>query len=68
MERRDIIVLVDNSPAAMILPTRFFDFVQEANDFYFPPLVGSLPPHPARGRLSARALHHAVWYLNSCRT
>ena len=36
-----IIVLVDNSPAAMILPTRFFDFVQEANDFYFPPLVGS---------------------------
>ena len=28
-------------PDAMILPTRFFDFVQEANDFYFPPLVGS---------------------------
>lgn len=37
----DIIVLVDNSPAAMILPTHFFDFVQEANDFYFPPLVGT---------------------------
>ncbi|MBQ9648471.1 MAG: spore germination protein [Oscillospiraceae bacterium] len=36
-----IIVLVDNSPAAMILPTCFFDFVQEANDFYFPPLIGS---------------------------
>ncbi|MBO4915227.1 MAG: spore germination protein [Oscillospiraceae bacterium] len=36
-----IIVLVDNSPAAMILPTCFFDFVKEANDFYFPPLVGS---------------------------
>ncbi len=28
-------------PAAMILPTNFFDFVQEANDFYFPPLIGS---------------------------
>ena len=37
----DIILLVDNSPAAMILPTNFFDFVQEANDFYFPPLIGS---------------------------
>ena len=37
----DILVLVDNSPAAMILPTHFFDFVQEANDFYFPPLVGT---------------------------
>lgn len=36
-----IVVLVDNSPAALLLPTRFFDFVQEANDFYFPPLVGS---------------------------
>ena len=37
----DIVVLVDNSPAAMILPTHFFDFVQEANDFYFPPLIGT---------------------------
>ncbi len=37
----DIVVLVDNSPAAMLLPTRFFDFVQEANDFYFPPLIGT---------------------------
>ena len=30
----NIVVLVDNSPAAMILPTHFFDFVQEANDYY----------------------------------
>lgn len=37
----NIIVLVDNSPAAMLLPTTLFDFTQEANDFYFPPLVGS---------------------------
>ena len=36
-----IVMLVDNSPAAMILPTGFFDFVQEANDFYFPPMIGS---------------------------
>ena len=36
-----IVVLTDNSPAAMLLPTHFFDFVQEANDFYFPPLVGT---------------------------
>ena len=36
-----ILLLVDNSPAAMILPTNFFDFVQEANDFCFPPLIGS---------------------------
>ena len=36
-----IILLVDNSPSVMILPTSFFDFTQEANEFYFPPLVGS---------------------------
>ncbi len=37
----NIVVLVDNSPSVMLLPTSFFDFVQEANDFYFPPLVGT---------------------------
>ncbi|MBR5236048.1 MAG: spore germination protein [Clostridia bacterium] len=37
----NIIVLVDNAPAAMLLPTSILDFIQEPNDFYFPPLVGS---------------------------
>lgn len=36
-----IIVLVDNSPAAMILPTSIFSFSQDTNDFYFPPIVGT---------------------------
>lgn len=36
-----IVLLVDNSPAAMILPTSIFDFSQDTNDFYFPPVVGS---------------------------
>lgn len=36
-----IVLMVDNSPAAMLLPTCFWDFVQEANDFYFPPLTGT---------------------------
>lgn len=37
----DIIVLVDNSPAAMILPTTIFDIVEEADDYYFPPITGT---------------------------
>ena len=37
----NIILMVDNSASVMILPTTFFDFTQEANEFYFPPLVGS---------------------------
>ncbi len=36
-----VLILCDNSPDAMILPTSIFDFMQETNDFYFPPLTGT---------------------------
>jgi stage V sporulation protein AF len=36
-----IVIIVDNSPSTMILPTSLFDFVQDINDFYFPPVVGT---------------------------
>jgi stage V sporulation protein AF len=32
---------VDNSPSAIILPTSVLDMIQEADDFYFPPVTGS---------------------------
>lgn len=35
-----IILIVDNSPSLIILPTYFFDFIQEAQDYYMPPLTG----------------------------
>ena len=41
MAEGKIVVLVDNSPAALLLPTSIFDFAQDTNDFYFPPIVGS---------------------------
>ena len=31
-----IVILIDNSPAAMILPTSVLDMIEEANDYYFP--------------------------------
>ena len=34
-----IVILVDNSPSAMILPTNIFDMIEEANDYYFPTLT-----------------------------
>ena len=37
----NVLVICDNSPEVMILPASFFDFLQETNDFYFPPLTGS---------------------------
>lgn len=36
-----ILVIVDNSPAVMVLPTALFDFIQDTNDYYFPPIIGS---------------------------
>ena len=37
----DIIILVDNSPSAMIIPTSIFDIMEEADDYYFPPITGT---------------------------
>ncbi len=34
-----VVILVDNSPSAMILPTSIFDIIEEANDYYFPTLT-----------------------------
>ena len=37
----DLIVLVDNTPTAMIMPATVFDIAEDANDYYFPPLTGA---------------------------
>ena len=37
----DIIILVDNSPQAMITPSSIFDIIEEPDDYYFPPIIGS---------------------------
>ena len=49
----NVILLCDNSPEAMIFPTTFFDFLQETDDFYFPPLTGSY----------LRILRHIVFWM-----
>ena len=37
----DIVIFVDNAPSAMILPATIFDIMEEANDYYFPPITGT---------------------------
>ena len=49
-----VIIFVDNTPEAMILPTSLFDFLQETDDFYFPPLTGGY----------LRILRHIVFILS----
>ena len=36
-----ILLIMDNSPAVMILPTSFADFTKEANDYYFTPVTAT---------------------------
>lgn len=36
-----LVVLVDNSASALLLPTTILRFNEEINDYYFPPLIGT---------------------------
>ena len=36
-----IVVLVDNSPSCIILPATVFEIIEEADDYYFPPITGT---------------------------
>ena len=48
-----VLIICDTSPQVMILPTSIFDFMQETNDFYFPPLTGTY----------IRVVRHVVFWL-----
>lgn len=37
----NIVIMVDNSPAVMIIPASIFDIIEEADDFNFSPIIGS---------------------------
>lgn len=37
----NIVILVDNAPSTLLLPTSIFDVLEEADDYYFPPVTGT---------------------------
>lgn len=49
----NVLILCDNSPQAMLLPTSIFDFLQETGDYYFPPLTGTY----------LRVVRHCIFWL-----
>lgn len=53
----NIVIMVDSSPSAMILPASVFDIVEEADDYYFPPVTGTYL------RLSRVIISIAAMYL-----
>lgn len=58
-----LIVIVDNSPSVIILPVSIFDFVQDTNDYYFPPLVGTYLRLVRMVVFLLTMLLVPVWYL-----
>lgn len=58
-----ILVVVDNSPSVMILPTSVFDFIQDTNDYYFPPLIGTYLRMVRGITFLLTLLLMPVWYL-----
>jgi stage V sporulation protein AF len=58
----NILILVDNTPAVMLLPTNFFHFWQGINEYYFPPLVGTYFRF-VRLLVQITLLTTPLWYL-----
>ncbi len=48
-----VIVICDNSPEVMLLPTSIFDFMQQTDDYYMPPFTGGY----------LRILRHITFFL-----
>ena len=63
MMEGSVVLLIDNSPSVMLLPTYFFDFMEEANDYYFPPLVGTYLRYIRIAVFVLSLVITPIWYL-----
>lgn len=59
-----VIVICDTSPQAMILPTSIFDYLEETDDFYFPPLTGTYLRIVRTLILLLSVVITPLWYLS----
>ncbi len=59
----NIIILIDNSPAAIIVRTSFFEFFQDSNDYYFSPVIGSYLRFVRMFVFALSILLTPTWYL-----
>ncbi len=58
-----VIVICDTSPEALILPTSIFDFLQETDDFYFPPFTGTYLRMVRQLVFMGAIFLTPIWYL-----
>lgn len=59
----NIIIITDGSPTVMITPTGIFDFIQDINDYYFSPVIGSMLRFLRVAVFTASLLFIPLWYL-----
>ena len=58
-----VLVICDTSPQVMILPTSIFDYLQQTDDYYFPPLTGSYMRIIRTLILLLSAVATPLWYM-----
>ena len=58
-----VLVICDTSPQVMILPTSIFDYLQQTDDYYFPPLTGSYMRVIRTAILLLSVISTPLWYM-----
>ncbi len=58
-----ILIFCDTSPLVMILPSSILDYLEEANDYYFPPLTGTYLRLIRTAILLFSLVVTPIWYL-----
>ncbi|MBQ9735351.1 MAG: spore germination protein [Clostridia bacterium] len=58
-----VLLLCDTSPQVMVLPVSIFDFMQETDDFYLPPVTGCYMRLLRHGIMLLALFFIPTWYL-----
>ncbi len=58
-----VLVICDTTPQVMILPTSVFDYLQQTDDYYFPPLTGTYLRLVRTAILILSVVVTPIWYL-----
>ncbi|MBQ7363133.1 MAG: spore germination protein [Clostridia bacterium] len=58
-----VLIICDTTPQVMILPTSIFDYLSQADDYYFPPLTGSYLRIIRVAILLLSMIATPLWYL-----
>ncbi len=58
-----VLVICDTSPQVMILPTSIFHYIEQTDDYYFPPLTGTYLRIVRTLILIASVVATPLWYL-----